>query len=79
MSSSDLLDIEDDESSPISPNQNGNLTVPVNPLGGDYSDVANDNQASGPLSSGNLEVEGDLPNDDVAAFVLEPAPPRVSD
>lgn len=77
LSNSDLLDVEDDESSPVSPNQNGNFTVPINPLGDDMSDVANGNDASGALSSGNLEIEGDLPNDDVAAFVLEPAPPRV--
>ncbi|XP_066252049.1 protein king tubby [Euwallacea similis] len=73
IASTDLLDVEDDESSPVSPNQNGNL---INPLG-DYSDIVNDNQASGSLSPGSLEIEGDIPNDDVAAFVMEPALPRV--
>lgn len=75
ISNSDLLDIEDDESSPIPPNHNGNLSVAVNPLG-DYGDIADDNQPG--VKNDSLEIEGDLTNDDIAAFVLEPAIPRVS-
>ncbi|ENN75082.1 hypothetical protein HUJ04_001208 [Dendroctonus ponderosae] len=76
ISSSDLLDIEDEESSPVAPNQNGNLPLPVNPLADYLDDMANDNlQATAPPAS--LEIEGDLTNDDLAAFVLEPATPRV--
>lgn len=76
ISSSDLLDIEDDESSPVPPNHNGNLSIAVNPLG-DYGDIANDNQPGAKNSPDSLEIEGDLTNDDIAAFVLEPAIPRV--
>ncbi|KAL1502620.1 hypothetical protein ABEB36_007738 [Hypothenemus hampei] len=76
LTKSDLLDIEDDESTPISPNQNGNLTVPISNLD-NYGNLTNDNQAVGPLNSGNMEIEGDLINDDIAAFVLEPASPNV--
>jgi len=45
---------------------------------GDYGDIANDNQPGVKNSPDSLEIEGDLTNDDIAAFVLEPAIPRVN-
>ncbi|KAF7278168.1 tub domain-containing protein ktub [Rhynchophorus ferrugineus] len=74
MRSDDLLDIEDEESSPIT--ASNDIDNPSeNDLNANSDFSGNDTNKT--IFAGNLEVEGDLPNDDIASFVLEPAPPRV--
>ncbi|XP_060531735.1 protein king tubby [Cylas formicarius] len=63
----DLMDIEDDESSPVASTPNGNSGVSINPIN------EQPNFGNG-QSLGAGEVEGDLIGGDVERFVLEPAP-----
>ncbi|XP_030754525.1 protein king tubby [Sitophilus oryzae] len=69
----DLLDIEDEESSPV---------TATNDIDNQPDDMNANSEFSGSEGSkavfaGSLEIEGDIPNDDIASFVLEPAQPKV--
>ncbi|XP_023020921.1 tub domain-containing protein ktub isoform X2 [Leptinotarsa decemlineata] len=66
--STDLMDIEDDESSPVASTPNDNGNVPINP--------AVDKPSFIHQVSGALETEGDIEGN-VEKFVLEPAQLKV--
>ncbi|KAK5643618.1 hypothetical protein RI129_007463 [Pyrocoelia pectoralis] len=67
--STDLMDIEDDESSPVASTPNNNGNIPINPLV-EQPLLINDEVNAIP------EIEGDVEGN-IEKFVLEPAPQKV--
>ncbi|KAF5290207.1 hypothetical protein FQR65_LT11641 [Abscondita terminalis] len=65
---SDLMDIEDDESSPIASTPNNNLNMPVNPISEQLT-ITNEVNAI-------PEIEGDVEGN-IEKFVVQPAPQKV--
>ncbi|KAB0799248.1 hypothetical protein PPYR_07128 [Photinus pyralis] len=67
--SSDLMDVEDDESSPVASTPNNNGNIPINPLG-EQPLLINDEVNAIP------EIEGDVEGN-IDKFVVQPAPQKV--